>query len=78
VKVAIREDHGAGLVRAYFSRMDDSERVEVATVSLYLLKSTPELFGRWKDLLTFALKAHVEAAGFEVIGFTEIAPHEGN
>lgn len=79
VKLAIRTDEKAGVIRAYFSKMDDSERFEVATLDLELARTCDGLFDRWKDALAGALKASVEkATGLEVTGFETFRPHDKN
>jgi hypothetical protein len=78
VKLAIRHDNEAGLVRAYFSKLDDSERFEIATISLSLLRAVPELFEKWKEALNLALVFTMKEMGHDVIGVHEIRPHDKN
>jgi hypothetical protein len=78
VKLAIRHDNEADLVRAYFSKLDDSERFEIATISLSLLRAVPELFEKWKEALNLALVFTMKEMGHDVIGVHEIRPHDKN
>jgi len=78
-KLAIRQDDRAGLLRAYFSSVDDTDRFEVATLNLALARKVPELFGAWKDALANAHRVAVEeATGLKVAGQTETWLHEKN
>lgn len=75
IKLAIRTDRGAGLVRAFFAPMDprsDMEWIEVATISVVVLDRNKAVFERWKELLKVAIDDAYEA----VIGVRPEAHHE--
>jgi hypothetical protein len=78
VKLAIRTDEKAGLVRAYFNSLDDSRRDEVATISLQLLRKVPGLFEVWNQALADALAFALKECGYEVVGFDRVRPHDKN
>jgi hypothetical protein len=78
VKIAIREDPSAGVVRAYLSSMDGRDRTEVATVSVALLRTCPDAFDAWKAMLTAALEHMLRETGHDVLGFFDVVPHETN
>lgn len=78
-KLAIRHDDAAGLLRAYFSSMDDTDRLEVATISLVLVRKTPGLFEDWKTALAKAHRTFVEeATGLTMDGQCEIRLRDMN
>lgn len=64
VKLMTRSDNEAGVVRAFFALIDESEKHEVATVSLQVLHSNPGFFDQWMEMLSNALSKFVE----EVVG----------
>lgn len=78
MKLAIRQDNDAGLIRAYFSTLDDTERAEVATLSLRVARECPGSFDAWKSMLTLALKHVLTEMGITVVGFQSIKAHEKN
>ena len=79
LKLAIRGDEEAGVVRAFFSTMDDADRVEVATLDMRLAANVPGLFDAWKDQLTGALATFIkDAFGATVTGFEVFRPHDKN
>lgn len=78
VKIAIRTDDAAGVVRAYLSSIDDRERTEVATVSVALLRACPDAWGAWKAMLAAALDHMLRETGHDVRGFLDVVPHEKN
>jgi hypothetical protein len=78
VKIAIREDPSAGIVRAYLSSMDDRDYTEVATVSVALLRACPDAFDAWKAMLTAALGHMLRETGHTPLGFFEVRPEEKN
>lgn len=59
MKLMIRADAKAGVVRAFFAMEDESEKFEVATISIQLLHDNPGLFDTWKDALGKAVKRFV-------------------
>ena len=74
-KLAIRGDKEAGLIRAFFSNLDDTDRIEVATLSMQLAKKVPGLFEKWIAVIQEAYKTAFEAAtGAEVKGFNVFRP----
>jgi hypothetical protein len=78
-KLAFRTDRAAGVVRCFISELDDSERTEIATMSLALLERIPDLFDRWVVLMRDAYKtAFEEATGLKVAGFHDFRPHDKN
>jgi hypothetical protein len=74
MKVAIRHDAEAGLVRAYFSTMDETRRTEVATFSDLVAHDSPAAFELWKQALATALLDALKAAGAEVLGLKRVPP----
>lgn len=79
MKLAIRSDKKADLIRAYFSTTDDSDRFEVATLKMSLAQKCPDLFEVWKSALAAALAVSLEeATGGVVTGFEEFRPHNKN
>lgn len=78
LKLEIRQDDQAGMVRACFAALDSSRREEVATISLALVDSDRKLFEAWKQALTDALVRLLEGAGYTVESVTQIRPHEEN
>jgi hypothetical protein len=78
VKIAIRQDDEAGIVRAYLSSMDDRDYAEVATVSVALLRACPDAFDAWKAMLTAALGHMLRETGHAPLGFFEVRPEEKN
>lgn len=72
VKLAIRADRGHGVIRAYVSKMDDSERFEVATLNISIADQIDGAFDRWKAVLTEIFGELVsDATGAAVTGFNE-------
>jgi hypothetical protein len=78
MKLAIRQDNEAGLIRAYFSTIDDKERAEASTLSLRLARECPGAFDAWKEMLSLALKHVLTEMGITVVGFQSIKAHEKN
>ena len=79
LKLAIRNDEKAGVIRAYFSTIDDEWRDEVATLDRRLAEKIPDLFEKWTALLTAALAVAIKAAtGAEVTGFEVFRPGDKN
>jgi hypothetical protein len=78
IKLSIRQDDDAGVVRAYFSNFDGSQRYEHATLSLRLAEECPGAFEAWKTLLTDALSHILREAGLTPVRFDESQPHETN
>jgi hypothetical protein len=76
MKVAIRQDDDAGLIRAYFSSLDDRERVEVATLSVALARACPGTLDAWKEMLRAAMEHALRETGHTPLGFVEVRPHE--
>jgi hypothetical protein len=77
VKLAIRQDEAAGVIRAYLSSPDDTQREEVATLDLGLARLDPDVFERWTACLTFAVTRLLEEAGIPVLRFEERKPADG-
>jgi len=79
VKLSIRTDQAASVVRAYFATLDDTERYEVATLDLGLANQVPNLVEQWCGLLALALAYTLDAVtGEKVSGFEVLRPHEMN
>lgn len=77
-KIAIRQDNKANVIRAYYATLDESERFEVATLSLTLAKDVDELFDKWKAMLQDGLAWFVRQSGSEVTGWTDYRPGDKN
>jgi hypothetical protein len=60
-KLAIRGDQEARVIRAYFSKLDDTDRIEIATLSMNLAEQVPGLFERWVVVIRDAYKTAFEA-----------------
>ncbi len=66
MKLAIRTDEAAGVVRAYFS-------------SLRLARKVPGAFEAWVETLSGALATAIrETTGATVAGFRAFRPHDKN
>jgi hypothetical protein len=77
VKLMVRPDHAAGVLRAWFAlTRDESRRVLVAALSLSLAEQCPAAFQSWKALLTDALVATLRRDGVEVVGCRERVPED--
>ena len=77
-KLAFRADEPAGVVRCYLSALDDSERDEIATMSLALLRKVPGLFDSWAAVMKEAYRVALAECGLEVVGFQEFRPGDKN
>lgn len=78
-KLAFREDKKAGVIRCYFSSLDDSDRTEIGQMSVALCRKVPDLFDRWVVLMQAAYKVALEeSTGCEVTGFHTYRPHDKN
>jgi hypothetical protein len=78
MKLAIRTDQAAGVIRAYFSSLDDRLRFEVSTLALGLARDDPAAFEAWKDAMAQALRRALEGAGVTVLGMNVVKPEEKN
>lgn len=78
MKLAIRQDEEAGVIRAYFAQLDDSQRFEVATLHLELTRKCPGLFDAWKEALTEALRQALRETGHVVKHVVEYRPKDKN
>lgn len=78
-KLAFREDKKTGVIRCYFSSLDDTDRTEVGTMSAALCRKVPDLFGRWVAVMQTAYKVAIEeSTGAEVTGFHTYRPGDKN
>ena len=75
-KLAIRQDDEEGVIRAYISRMDDSQRFEIATLSLEVARNAPGAFDRWKDCISEIFTQILKDNGVPVTGTVDVRPHE--
>lgn len=79
VKIAIRTDTEAGLIRAYFSMTDNAERYEVSTLSLGAARQVEGLFEKWAESLNLITAQFVrEEMGLEPSHFEQLAPNDVN
>ena len=80
MRLEIREDKEAGVIRANFADNSGAERMpkrEVATLSTELAKSVPGLFEVWSQSIGVALACLIEeATGQTVRGFDFKKPGE--
>ncbi len=74
VKLAIRTDAEAGLIRAFLVIEESAQRVEIATLSLVVAHDVPGTFEAWKDALTKIIVLVVERGGLPVLGTEERDP----
>lgn len=79
LKLAIRGDRPAGVIRAYFSTLDDSERVEIGRLSIAVADRLPAAFEAWKRGMTEVVGLMTEdAVGVRPTGFEEFRPGDKN
>jgi hypothetical protein len=78
IKLMIRSDDEAMLVRAYIATTDETKKTEIATISYGLVNNMPHIFEQWKELLTLALTDLSKLAGLEPVGWTEIKREPGD
>lgn len=73
LKLMVRADRPAGVIRAYFSSLDESSKFEVGTLLITLADDDRALFDAWVNALRDGL-ARVTAAvtGKTVEGFVEL------
>jgi hypothetical protein len=71
LKLSFRADRPAGVIRAYFAAMDDSDRLEVGTLNIDLADRHPELFERFQGLMKAAMTAMLASIGVPVSHFGE-------
>lgn len=79
VKLAVRGDRKAGVIRAYLSTDDDSDRYEVATLNIAVADLHRDLFEAWVELMTRVVNTMVEATtGATVAGNQRITLADKN
>lgn len=79
VKLAIRQDDESGMVVAYFSKSDDSERFVMGCIRTTLLDTQPGLYDRWKLVMTEAFSRELQTiTGMEPAAMVEYKLHEKN
>ena len=79
VKMAIRQDNDAGIIRAFISMADESEMGEFSQMSLALAYEDQESFELWKDACAAIMRRWVERkANVKVKSMTEIRAHDLN
>lgn len=79
MKLAFRHDEDADLVRCYLSSLDDTDRFEVSTFKLSVLRAVPGLFDQWKKVLqSFIQYAVKEIGGGAITAWHEIRAQEKN
>lgn len=72
MKIITRPDPGAGVVRAFWSNMDESQMREIATLGLGLAESVPGLLKRWKAMLGESMVELLKGGGcFDVTHWRE-------
>ncbi len=77
VKIAIRQDTEAGLIRAYLAHEDPrTQRIEISSLSLALAETIPGAFEVWKDAMTKVMVLVMEQQGFRVESTEERKPRE--
>jgi uncharacterized protein YgfB (UPF0149 family) len=65
VKLAIRTDERAGVIRAFIMPVDETARYEVATLSLKAAEADRQLFEEWKTALTGHLNRFLAGIGLK-------------
>ena len=60
IKISIRGDASAGVIRAYIAIADNSQRFEIATLSMQAADDTPGLFEKWTELMHLVAEAFVK------------------
>lgn len=70
LKIEIRHDQAAGLVRATFVGFGETR--EVGSLADWLVEAAPEAFEDWKRVLRDAFITSLEAAGICHGGFSEV------
>lgn len=79
LKLAVRGDRPAGVIRAYFSTLDDGERVEIGQLSISVADKLPAAFDAWvKGMTEVVMLMTEEAVGVKPTGFETFRPHDKN
>lgn len=79
LKLAVRADRPAGVIRAYFSTLDDSERVEIGQLAISVADRLPAAFEAWVAGMGEVVKLMTEdAVGVPVINLVRFRPHDKN
>lgn len=78
IKVAIRADRPAGVIRAYFATLDGSAMHEVGTLSITIADNDRPTFEAWVAFWEGAMRSMMAHNGVEVLGFTRFRPHDKN
>lgn len=79
MKVAIRADRPAGVVRASFASMNEEVSAEVATLSLVLADTDKEAYEDWLQMLSKAMNRLIEKSiGVQPHQTIRMKPKKGN
>jgi uncharacterized protein YgfB (UPF0149 family) len=65
VKLGIRKDEEAGVIRAFVMTMDETSSYEVSTLSLKLAEGDRQAFEEWKDALAGHLSRFLAGVGLK-------------
>ncbi len=76
VKLKVRGDRPAGVVRAWFALMDESEQMEVGTLSIALADRDKQAYEDWVQAMSDAVKRWVQSvSGIEVAAMIRETPN---
>lgn len=79
VKLAVRADRDAGVIRAYFSTLDDTERIEVGTLSIAVADRLRPAFDAWVEGMTRVVNLMTEdVTGQTVVRNDRYTPADKN
>lgn len=72
VKVAVRSDREAGVIRASITNMDGSDGFEIATLKITMADDDKQLFEEWHRVLAAGVVRLLQRMGLPAVGYDTI------